>query len=159
MTSAADFTADEWNLILQAPAFAALYIVQSDIYSRPVALQKMMAGIRAIVETASPGARSELVRAVREAIRTGQRPRYPDIFPTNLVEARQLSLEGCRQAALLLSQRAPAGEAAEYARWLVAIGHIVAAVPDDPLPPGHSVEQAAERARAALQTLASTLQA
>lgn len=156
MTTQADFTPDEWNILLRAPAFAALYVVLSDRYSRPVAYQKMLAGIWAILETAAPHTSSNLIRAVRAALYAGHSS-YPDHFPADEAALRSLSLIACRQAAVLLTQKVPAHEASAYALWLLAIGETVAAVPDTPLPQGHSVARAAEQARMALEDLALTL--
>lgn len=157
MTTQADFTPDEWNIILRAPAFAALYVVQSDHYSRSVAFQKMMAGIRAILETATPDTSSKLIRAIRASLHAGQRPRYPESFPSDPAATRRLSLAACRQAAVLLTQKVPPSEASAYALWLLAIGEAVAAVPDEPLPGGRNVGLATEHARAALEDLAILL--
>lgn len=157
MTTEADFTPDEWNLLLSAPAFAALYIVQSDRHSRLVAYQKMMAGIWAILETAMPDTSSKLIGAVRAALHAGQRPRYPEHFPEDRMAVCRLSLEQCRQAAAILSRRAPDSEAVAYATWLLAIGEAVAAVPDEAFPSGQRITRAAEHARMALEDLAITL--
>lgn len=155
MTSRSDFTPDEWNLIFQAPAFAALYIAQAGHYHPGVAYQKLMAGILAIIETAEPDTDSALVKAIRAAIVAGQRPYYPESFPADPAEARGMTLEGCRQAARLLAQRVPDSEASTFIAWLVAIGEAVAAVPDEP--PWAGPEAAGGTAETALEELAATL--
>lgn len=157
MISKADFTADEWNIIFQAPVFAALYIIQSGYYNPAVSYRKMLAGLLAITETATPGTHSDLVKEIRTAIHSGQRPSYPERLPASLIEAQWLALEGCRRAAQLLAQRVPDSEANAYAAWLIAIGEAVAAVPD--IPPPHSYVSGTHTnfAQAALENLADIL--
>lgn len=157
MTTQADFTTEEWNIILQAPAFAALYVLQSGRYSRPVAHQKMAAGIKAIFDPATHGAGGALVCAVRSALQAGQHPANPDAMPADLAEARQLTIEGCRHATILLAQRTSDAESTAYADWLLAIGEAVAAVVDDSPTSGYNVAQVAEHARLALENLATIL--
>jgi hypothetical protein len=131
MTCQSDFTADEWELILQAPAFTVLYVIQSENCSRGQAYQKMLAGISAIITPMTSAAGSDLVEAVRSAIEAGQAPSYPKILPHDLAEARQLTTERCRQVVDLLAQRTPDHEATAFLAWLIAIGQVVAAAPED----------------------------
>jgi hypothetical protein len=131
MTCQSDFTADEWELILQAPAFTVLYVIQSENCNRDQAYQKMLAGISAIITPMTSAAGSDLVEAVRSAIETGQAPSYPKILPRDLIEARQLTTERCRQVVDLLAQRTPDHEATAFLAWLIAIGQVVAAAPED----------------------------
>jgi hypothetical protein len=156
MAARADFTSDEWNVIFQAPAFAALYIIQAGSYNPAVAYRKLMVGIMAITETATRGADSELVKAIRAAIDAGQRPYYPETFPIDADEARWQTLNGCWQAARLLGQRVPDGEASAYVEWLIAIGEAVATVPDY-VQRDHDLVAPGVPARSALETLAATL--
>lgn len=157
MTTQNDYTAEEWNTILQAPGFAVTFIIQSVVCSQPVALQKMLVGITAIVQTAEADPGCDLTEAVRAAILAGQRPHYPPFIPADLREARQVMLRGCKQAAALLSQRAPEDEANAYLGWVFEVARIVAAVPNEPALPGHSAEATARQTRAALEALSREL--
>ncbi len=152
-----DFTAEEWNIILQSPAFVILYIIQADYYSQPVTYRKVAAGIKAVFGTKEHDVAGNLVRAVRDAIQAGQRPIYPDVVPENLANAHRITLRSCQQVAFLLAQRIPDIEATAFIDWLLEIGAAVAAVPIDPLAPGQHLEQAAENVRTALETLEFTL--
>lgn len=131
MACQSDFTAEEWEIILQAPAFTVLYVIQAENCSRGQAYQKMLAGISAIITPMTAAAGSDLVEAVRSAIETGQAPSYPKVLPRDLAEARQLTIERCRQVVDLLAQRTPDHEATAFLAWLIAIGQIVAAAPED----------------------------
>ncbi|NTU82169.1 MAG: hypothetical protein HGA45_22790 [Chloroflexales bacterium] len=153
MTSQADFSEWEWNTILQAPGFAVTFIIQAELCSPPVAHQRLLLGISAILKNAWPETSSALVGAVREAFIGGQRPHFPSTFPEDLAEARQITLRGCRQAAALLAQRVPHTEADAFSAWLMAICEIVAAVPIEPASQAHSAET-----QTALDQLAATLE-
>ncbi|NTW97177.1 MAG: hypothetical protein HGB28_01335 [Oscillochloris sp.] len=157
MTTQNDYSAEEWNTILQAPGFAVTFIIQSATYSQAVALTKMLTGIEAIVQTAEAEPGCDLVQSVRAAIMSGQRPRYPAYIPANLGEARQVMLRGCRQAVALLAQRAPEDEANAYLGWILEIVRIVAAVPSEPAAPGHSAEETSRQTHAAIELLAREL--
>ena len=148
MSIQTDFTVEEWNTLLQAPGFAVLFIIQADQSRREVAYQKMFAGIKAIITPDKATAHSQLVQGVREAFITGQRPCYPSALPHDVPEARQIALEGCRQAAILLAQRVPDDEAECYNRWLLALATFV----------GAAVTSPTAQVSAALATLAATLQ-
>jgi hypothetical protein len=153
-----NYTEEEWNTILRAPALAAIFIIQADVYSPSVAYLKTFAAFTAILETAQQGSSSELVTAVTEALLTGQIPADLTDFPDNLADARRIVLEGCRQAAALLAQRAPHGEADAYNRWLMMIGQHVARVSDYYWLPGQRFRQPDEKAHTALEALAAALE-
>lgn len=154
MTTQRDYTAEEWNTLLQAPGFAITFIIQSGICSQPVAHRKMLAGIEAIVQTSVAEPSCTLIHSVQEAIMAGQRPHYSFSMPTNLDEARDMMLAGCRQVVRLLSQRAPEDEANAYLRWIFEIARIVAAVPNDAL---LADEMSTRQNLAALEVLAHEL--
>ncbi|HEY7094786.1 MAG TPA: hypothetical protein VH393_16505 [Ktedonobacterales bacterium] len=64
MTTKADYTAEEWAQLTQAPLMATMAIVAADM-SGPVGLVKeMMATVRTIQETAASTTAGELVKAI-----------------------------------------------------------------------------------------------
>ncbi len=127
MTTQADYTVDEWNLLVQAPALATLFIIQAAPYHRIAVAHKLLAMIAAIGETAPHGPHTELIQAVVAAIQAGQQPRQPSAHPRDLAEARRWVLAQCRQVAALLGQKAPQAEAAAFTGWLIRIGRRVMA--------------------------------
>jgi hypothetical protein len=131
MACQSDFTAEEWELLLQAPAFTVLYVIQSDEADRSQTYQKMLAGINAIVTPMTSAADSDLVEAVRSAIVAGQAPAFPKVLPRNLSEARQFTRERCRQVVALLAQRVADDEATAFLAWLMAIGQVVATASEE----------------------------
>jgi len=64
MTTKADYTAEEWAQLTQAPLMATMSIVAADM-SGPIGLVKeMMATVKTIQETAASAAAGELVKAI-----------------------------------------------------------------------------------------------
>jgi hypothetical protein len=64
MTTKADFTAEEWAQLTQAPLMATMAIVAADM-SGPIGLVKeMMATVKTIQETAASTTAGELVKAI-----------------------------------------------------------------------------------------------
>lgn len=64
MTTKADYTAEEWGQLAQAPMYATMAIVAADM-SGPIGLVKeMMATVKTIQETAASTTAGELVKAI-----------------------------------------------------------------------------------------------
>lgn len=157
MTTQVDYNAEEWNTILRAPVLAGLFIVQADVYDPFVAYMKMLAVWTAITESAQRGLQCELIQAVTSAVLAGQCPTESIECPRDLAEARRMVLDGCRRAAALLAQKAPAAEADEYNHWLMMISQKVALVPDTKCCPDHPIPTIDTKTRTALEMLAITL--
>lgn len=136
MTTQADYRADEWDQIVQAPTLASLVVILAQQYRPTAVARKMFATLAAIFETAQHGSSTELIQAVAGAIREGNAPWWPTAAPSDLSSAQDWALERCRQIALVLAQTTPEAEAAAFARWLIAIGERAALVPDLPGPAG-----------------------
>jgi hypothetical protein len=125
MTTQVDYTADEWTLMVQAPALASLFIIQADSYHRIAVARKLMVAIAAISATAPHGPHTELIQAVVAAVQAGRVPRQPIAHPRDLAEARHWTLAQCRQIAALLAQKVPEAEAEAFTGWLISIGRRV----------------------------------
>ncbi|NTU81111.1 MAG: hypothetical protein HGA45_17305 [Chloroflexales bacterium] len=158
MTTQTDYTADEWDLIVQAPTLASLFVILAQQYRPTAVARKMFAALAAIIETAQNGSSTELIQAVAVAIRAGQAPWWPTASPSDLVAVHAWALERCHQVALLLAQTTPETETAAFTRWLIAIGERAALVPDLPgLPDQVPAAEALPPVRRALDTLAAVL--
>lgn len=157
MTTQADYTADEWSLILQSPALAGLCIIQAAPYHPADVARQLGTTLTAITTTAQDWPDTELIQVVVAAILTGQAPRPSRAQPLTLDAARQWVLEGCRQLSTLLAQRAPAAEAEAFARWLLAIGQCVALVPLTAGQPDYRATLAHAPMRLTLEKLAAAL--
>ncbi|MEI7771219.1 MAG: hypothetical protein WCI67_14595 [Chloroflexales bacterium] len=157
MTTQADYTAGEWDLILQAPALASLFIIQSGSYNRIAVARKLFAALAVITETAPHGPDTELIQAVSAAMRAGQAPRQPIAHPHDLAAARHWVLEHCRALAALLAQKVPEAEAEAFTRWLIRIGQRVALADDLIGQPMSRVAEAQMRTSLALEMLTAAL--
>jgi hypothetical protein len=146
MTTKADYTAEEWGQLTQAPLMATMAIVAADM-SGPIGLVKeMMATVKTIQETAASTTASELVKAISTDVIESQQKKdqkdqgaqpagdasaqptasSPDpmqsmkIDAKNPEEAKKKAVEGCVAAAAIVTQKSPA-EADEFKQWLMTI--------------------------------------
>src|SRR5687767_1649353 len=121
MAKKADFTSEEWQLILSMPQVASLYLVLASP-SNPLGLaQEMIASTKGIVETLKTSSGNELMDAVAADIREKVEKRErlePPLKPSNdLNQMKAQCLQTCREVAGLLSQKAPA-DAQAYKQWV-----------------------------------------
>ena len=120
MAKKADFTSEEWQLILSMPQVASLYLALASP-SGPLGLaQEMMASTRGLMEALKSSSGNELIDAVAADIREKAEKRErlePPLKTSNDVnEMRSQCLQTCREVAALLSQKAPA-DAQAYKQW------------------------------------------
>ena len=121
MAKKADFTSEEWQLILSMPQVASLYLALASP-SNPVGLvQEMIASTKGIVEALKSSSGNELIDAVAADIREKAEKRErlePPLKVSNDPNAMKAQcLQACRDVAALLSQKAPA-EVQAYKQWV-----------------------------------------
>ena len=121
MAKKADFTLEEWNLILSMPQVASLYLTLASP-SNPLGLaQELIASTKGIVETLKTSSGNELMDAVgadiREKVEKRERLEPPLKTSNDLNDMKAQCLQACREVAVLLSQKAPA-DAQAYKRWV-----------------------------------------
>ena len=121
MAKKADFTSEEWQLILSMPQVASLYLVLASP-SNPLGLaQEMIASTKGIVETLKTSSGNELLDAVsadiREKVEKRERLEPPFKTSNDLNQVRAQCLQACREVTTLLSQKAPA-DAQAYKQWV-----------------------------------------
>jgi hypothetical protein len=121
MAKKADFTLEEWQLILSMPQVASLYVVLASP-SNPLGLaQEMIASTKGIVESLKTSSGNELMDAVsadiREKVEKRERLEPPFKTSNDLNQVRAQCLQACREVAALLSQKAPA-DAQAYKQWV-----------------------------------------
>ena len=121
MAKKADFTSEEWQLILSMPQVASLYLALASP-SNPLGLaQELVASTKAIVETLKTSSGNELLDAVatdiREKVEKRERLESPLKTSNDLEQMRSQCLQACREVAVLLSQKAPA-DAQAYKQWV-----------------------------------------
>src|SRR5512134_514082 len=121
MAKKADFTLEEWQQILSLPQVASLYLTLASP-SNPLGLaQEMIASTKGIVEALKSSSGNELVDAVaadiREKAEKRERMEPPLQASKDPNEMKARCLQSCRDAAALLSQKAPA-DAEAYKQWV-----------------------------------------
>jgi hypothetical protein len=121
MAKKADFTAEEWQLILTMPQVASLYLALASP-SNPLGLaQEMVASTKGIVEALKSSSGNELIDAVaadmREKAEKRERLEPPLKTSNDLNEMKAQCLQACRDVVALLSQKAPA-DAQAYKQWV-----------------------------------------
>jgi hypothetical protein len=121
MAKKADFTSEEWQLILSTPQIASLYIALASPSGPLGVVQEMMASTKGIVEALKSSSSNELIDAVaadiREKAEKGERLEPPLTPGNDLNEMKARCLQTCRDVAALLSQKAPE-DADGYKQWV-----------------------------------------
>lgn len=127
MTTKADYTSEEWTTLLQAPVYAATYVITADM-SVMGAFKELKALGKAIEKHSAPAAAQELVSALvadmQEKTKNKESVDAPEIEDNS--QARQVVLEGLGQAATLVEDRGTAEEAAGFKQWLREVAQSVA---------------------------------
>ncbi len=119
MTSKSDFTAEEWDLILEAPPSAGLIVVTAQ---RGGSFRETIAMAKAYVEARQQHGNSELLDDIVAAKPERDHTRFhsPE-------ELKQHGLQHLRESVALLEKKATAEETDEYRRFIVTLSHKVAA--------------------------------
>ena len=119
MTSKADFTAEEWQLILEAPPSAGLIVVTAQ---RGGLFRETIAMAKAYAEARQQHGQSQLLDDIVAAKPERDHTHYhsPD-------ELRQHGLQHLRDSVGLLESKATPEEVNEYRQFIVTLTHKVAA--------------------------------
>jgi hypothetical protein len=121
MAKKADFTSEEWQLILSLPQVASLYLAIASP-SGPLGLaQELVASTKGLVDALKASSGNELIDAVAADMREKAEKRErlePPLKTTNDPnEIKAQCLQIFREAAAMLSQKAPA-DAQAYKQWV-----------------------------------------
>ncbi|HEX5944128.1 MAG TPA: hypothetical protein VFY66_17740 [Anaerolineales bacterium] len=121
MAKKADFTSEEWQLILSTPQVASLYLALASP-SNPLGLaQELIASTKGILEALKSSSGNELIDAVaadiREKAEKRERLESPLQMSKDPNEMKTRCLQIFREVAALLSQKAPA-DAQAYKQWV-----------------------------------------
>src|SRR5687768_16178427 len=160
MAKKADFTTEEWQLILSMPQVASLYLALADP-SNPVGLaQEMIASTKGIVEALKSSSGNELIDAVaadiREKAEKRERLESPLKMSRDPNEMKSQCLQTCREVAALVSQKAPA-EAQAYKQWVYQAAQNSANAAKEGGVFGIGGERVSEEEAAALREIATAL--
>ncbi len=118
MTGKADFTEDEWKLVLEAPPSAGLIVIASD---RGGSVRETFSMAKAYTEARKDHGDSELLDEIVSAKPEMDHTRYhsPD-------ELKQASLKHVTDAVALLKEKATPEEVDEYKKFIVGLANRVA---------------------------------
>jgi hypothetical protein len=117
VSSKADYTKEEWEMLVKSPLMAAMAVVAASP-SGPIGILKEMFAVgRGILEGAE-GTTNPLIGALVADIKAGNRPEMPAERPQDLAQAKAQALGACREVSALLGRKAP-GEAEGFKRWLL----------------------------------------
>jgi hypothetical protein len=160
MAKKADFTSEEWQLILSMPQVASLYIALASP-SNPLGLaQEMMASTKGIVEAFKSSSGNELIDAVaadiREKAEKRERMEPPLKTSNDLNQMKAQCLQTCREVAALLSQKAPT-DAQAYKQWVYQAAQNSAMAAKEGGVFGIGGERVSEEETAALKEIAMAL--
>ena len=117
MSTKADYTKEEWELLLKAPLMAAMAVVAASP-SGPIGVVQEMFAVGKGLLAGAEGTTNPLIAAVVADVKAGTRPSMPAERPHDLAQAKAQALGACREVAALLARKAPA-EAEGVTRWLL----------------------------------------
>ncbi len=119
MTSKSDFTAEEWQLILEAPPSAGMIVVTAQ---RGGSFRETIAMAKAYVEARKEHGKSQLLDEIVAA-----KPERDHTHYHTPAELKQHGLQHLRDSVSLLETKATPEEVEEYRRFIVTLSHEVAA--------------------------------
>jgi hypothetical protein len=118
MTGKADFTPDEWKLVLEAPPSAGLIVVTAQ---RGGTLRETIAIAKAYADARQEHGESELLDEVAAA-----KPERDHTHYRSPEELRQGGLQHLRDAVTLLEAKATPAEVDDYRRFILTLADKVA---------------------------------
>jgi hypothetical protein len=119
MTSKSDFTAEEWQLILEAPPSAGMIVVTAQ---RGGSFRETIAMAKAYAEARQQHGKSELLDDIVAA-----KPERDHTHFHSFEEMKEHGLQHLRDSVALLNGKALAEEVDEYRRFIVTLSQKVAA--------------------------------
>ena len=118
MTGKADFTPDEWELVLEAPPSAGLIVVTAQ---RGGTFRETIAIAKTYAEARQEHGESELLDEI-----TAAKPERDHTHYHSPEELRQGSLQHLRDAVALLETKATPAEVGDYRRFILTLAEKVA---------------------------------
>ena len=143
MTTKAEFNADEWERVAQAPAFAGVMVILGDrggTFRETIALGKAYAGAR------REGGGELLEQVVTSPPHVDPKSITPDQLP-----------ERIREAIRIVEQKATPEETEEYRQFILRVADVVAHAHKEGGVLGIGGKEVSEEEQAVLDQLASTV--
>jgi hypothetical protein len=155
VSTKADYTREEWELLLKAPVMAAMAIVAANP-SGPIGVIQAMFAVGKGFLTGAEGTTNRLIAAVVADVKAGRRPSMPAERPRELSAVKAQALGATRAVAALLGRKAP-GEAEGFKRWVLATARHAAEAAREGRFLGIGGVQVSDAERVALAEVASAL--
>jgi hypothetical protein len=122
MTTKADYTPEEWDLLKKAPLMMAAAVIVSDLSGSVGVAKEFLSMAQAVEETGQQGDVNELVVSLVADLQAPQAAQSDaDEEPLDLSEAREKALAESREVAALLAQKTTPAEADGFKRWMLSI--------------------------------------
>ena len=148
MTGKADFTAEEWERVLQGPPSAGMFVVTAQ---RGGTLRETFSIAKAYVEARQHHGESELLDEI-----VASKPEIDHTRYRSVDELKEHGLQHLRDSVALLERKAAPAEVDEYRQFVVNLADKVAnAHREGPL--GLSGERVSDAERAAIDEIAGAL--
>ena len=141
MTGKADFTQEEWSLVLEAPPSAGLIVLTAQ---KGGTFRETMAIAKAYTEARQEHGESELLDEI-----TAAKPERDHTHYDSPEELKQGGLQHLRDAVALLETKATADEVGDYRRFILTLADKVASAHRED---GQSVSGAEQQAIADIAT-------
>ena len=143
MTTKADFTEEEWELVLEGPTTAGMLVVMAD---RGGSIRESFSMAKAYAEARKQHGESELLDEV-----VSTKPKVDRTRHSSLDELTEHGLGELRQAVQLLESKATPGELDDYRRFVLGLAERVAAAHRE------DGQDVSERERAAIGEIEAAL--
>jgi hypothetical protein len=148
MTTKADFSADEWKMVLEGPPSAGLLVIASD---RGGSIKETFSMAKAYTEAREKHGASQLLDDI-----TSARPEMDRERRGSVEELKQACLQSLREAIELLNAKAEPGEVEEYREFVLALAEKVANARKEGFM-GMSGDRVSDEERAAIGEIAAAL--
>jgi hypothetical protein len=148
MTTKADFSEEEWKLVLQGPTSAGLLVVASD---RGGSIRESFSMAKAYTEARQEHGDSELLDTI-----VSEKPEVDKTRPRSPDELREHALQRLRDAVATVEQKGTPEEVEDYKRFIVNLAKRVAEARKEGFL-GLSGERVSGEERTALEEIAEAL--
>ncbi len=118
MSTKADYSKEEWELLMKAPLMAAMAVVAASP-SGPIGVLKEMFAVGKGLLQGAEGTTNPLIADLVADVKAGTRLPMPVERPQDLGQVKAQALAACREVSALLGRKAPR-EAEGFKRWLLA---------------------------------------
>jgi hypothetical protein len=122
MTTKADYTEEEWELLRKAPLIMAAAVIVSDLSGSIGVAREFLSMAQAVEETAQRHDANELIASLVADLQAPQGEHAEETEDlTDISEARAKALAETREIAALLARKSPPAEAEGFERWMLSI--------------------------------------